>query len=110
MLKGSNSIVTKRRRLVHEEIVAARRDLDRVQARIRAEGEASVVAGIWDAVVDEIARLPEVQNLIAAAQQPARRPRQAPPRSNGPAPDDEEEALHQAVVALVRHAQQISTP
>jgi hypothetical protein len=95
--------VTERHRPVHQDVVAARRRLDRVQARIRAEGEAPLIAGIWDAVVDEIAALPEVQDVSAAAKRPAR----VSQRLDGPpsAAEDEAEAVHQAVVKLVQHAQ-----
>jgi hypothetical protein len=85
-----------------DDVAAARRQLTRVYARIRDEGEDAVIADLWDGVVDTIAGLPDVREALALVARANGLPYAS---ADSPRTHDDEEAIHQAVVELVQEAQ-----
>jgi hypothetical protein len=92
--------MAQRHRLTRDDVAAARHALSRVDARIRTEGEESVIAELWDAAVEEVAALPEIATI---AERLAHLP--AGETVGSSTGEDEAEAVHQAVVKLVQDAQ-----
>ena len=105
VLQGDAAPVAEHDRLTHEDVNAARRELTRVHARLRAEGEEPVIAAIWDTVVDEVVELPEVREALTIVDTHNRAPHLPVNAADADKAEAEEEAVHQAVVKLVQDAQ-----